>query len=95
MQAEEKAWFARHGVAPVNHLVVVSSELAASDPDAVRELFRMLKKSNAAAQTAPPFDYDHLRPALELIIRYAAQQRLIPRAFSVDELFDDVTRGLR
>ncbi len=29
-----------------------------------------------------------------MIIGYAAQQRLIPRAFAVDELFDDLTRGL-
>jgi 4,5-dihydroxyphthalate decarboxylase len=33
--------------------------------------------------------------SLELIIGYAAQQRLIARAFTVDELFDDVTRALR
>jgi 4,5-dihydroxyphthalate decarboxylase len=35
-----------------------------------------------------------MRRSLELIISYTAQQGLIPRAFVVDELFDDVTRGL-
>jgi 4,5-dihydroxyphthalate decarboxylase len=29
-----------------------------------------------------------------MISEYAAQQALIPRAFAVDELFDDVTRAL-
>ena len=29
-----------------------------------------------------------------MIIGYSAQQKLIPRAFAVDELFDDVTRAL-
>jgi 4,5-dihydroxyphthalate decarboxylase len=29
-----------------------------------------------------------------MIINYAVQQGLIPRAFTVDELFDDVTRPL-
>ena len=29
-----------------------------------------------------------------MIIGYAAQQGLIPRAFAVDELFDDLTRTL-
>jgi 4,5-dihydroxyphthalate decarboxylase len=29
-----------------------------------------------------------------MIIDYTAQQGLIPRAFTVDELFDDVTRAL-
>ena len=34
-----------------------------------------------------------MRRSLELIIGYCAQQKLIPRAFAVDELFDDVTRA--
>jgi 4,5-dihydroxyphthalate decarboxylase len=33
--------------------------------------------------------------SLEVIIGYAAQQKLIPRAYAVDELFDDVTPGLQ
>jgi 4,5-dihydroxyphthalate decarboxylase len=33
--------------------------------------------------------------SLALITDYSAQQGLIPRRFSVDELFDDVTRALR
>ena len=36
-----------------------------------------------------------MQRSLELIIDYSAQQKLIPRAFTVDELFDDVTRALR
>jgi 4,5-dihydroxyphthalate decarboxylase len=28
-----------------------------------------------------------------LIMEYCVQQKLIPRAFTVDELFDDVTRA--
>jgi 4,5-dihydroxyphthalate decarboxylase len=35
-----------------------------------------------------------MRCSLELIIEYSAQQKLIPRAFAVDELFDDVARAL-
>ena len=98
-KAEEKAWFAKLGVVPVNHFVVVSSALAASDPDAVREVFRMLKESRQMAPVpagpdAIPFGVENLRKSLELIIAYAAQQRLIPRAFSVDELFDDLTRAM-
>jgi 4,5-dihydroxyphthalate decarboxylase len=98
-KAEEKAWFAGHGVVPVNHFVVVSGALAASDPDAVREVFRMLKQSKQATNPATPdpipFGVDAIRPSLELIISYAAQQHLIPHAFRVDDLFDDVTRALR
>src|SRR3954453_2052988 len=36
--AEEKAWFARHGVRPINHMVVVSRALCETRPDLVREV---------------------------------------------------------
>ena len=45
-------------------------------------------------ESGPRFSADEMRGSLELIIRYTAQQGLIPRAFAVDELFDDVTRTL-
>jgi 4,5-dihydroxyphthalate decarboxylase len=35
-----------------------------------------------------------MRRSLQLIIDYTAQQGLIPRAFAVEKLFDDVTRPL-
>src|SRR6202795_5015311 len=47
--AEEKAWFAKHGVLPINHMVVVSEKLSREHPDAVREVSRMLKESAALA----------------------------------------------
>ena len=37
---------------------------------------------------------DSVRKPLEAITQYAAQQRLIPRAYAVEELFDDTTRLL-
>jgi 4,5-dihydroxyphthalate decarboxylase len=98
-KTEEKAWFASHGVVPVNHFVVVSGALAASDPEAVREVFRMLKQSKQAAKVADPdpipFGVEDVRKSLTLIVDYAAQQRLIPKAFRVDDLFNDLTRALR
>jgi 4,5-dihydroxyphthalate decarboxylase len=61
----------------------------------VREVHRLLAESAAASTAAPRFSPDEMRRSLELIIDYSAQQKLIPRAFAVDELFDDVTRALR
>jgi 4,5-dihydroxyphthalate decarboxylase len=57
----------------------------------------MLQQSAALAPAGDPtrFSPDEMRGSLELIIKYAAQQGLIPRAFAVDELFDGVTRTLR
>jgi 4,5-dihydroxyphthalate decarboxylase len=98
--AEEKSWFAKHGVVPINHMVVVSQKLSNEHPDAVREVFRLLQESAARARAATPaavptYSADEMRRSLELIIQYTAQQGLIPRAFAVDELFDDLTRTLR
>ena len=92
--AEEKAWFARYGVLPINHMVVVSQNLVDHHPDAVREVFRLLRESaaRAPAVSVPRFSSDEMRRSLDMIIGYAAQQGLIPRAFAVDELFDDATR---
>jgi 4,5-dihydroxyphthalate decarboxylase len=92
--AEEKAWSAKHNVMPLNHMVVVSQSLSETRPDAVREVHRLLAASAAASPAAPRFSADEMRRSLELIIHYCAQQKLIPRAFTVDELFDDVTRAL-
>jgi 4,5-dihydroxyphthalate decarboxylase len=93
---EEKSWFAKHGVVPINHMVVVSEALSAQHPDAVREVFRLLQQSADIAPAASPrFSAEEMRRSLEMIIRYTAQQGLIPREFAVDELFDDLTRTLR
>jgi 4,5-dihydroxyphthalate decarboxylase len=96
--AEEKSWFAKHDVVPINHMVVVSEKLSGTQPDAVREVFRMLQASAALAPTplaVPRFSIDEMSRSLAMISEYAAQQGLIPRAFAIDELFDDLTRTLR
>jgi 4,5-dihydroxyphthalate decarboxylase len=91
--AEQKSWFAKHGVMPINHMVVVSTSLSSERPDAVREVFRLLQESTALAPAgAPRFSADEMRRSLELVMRYTAEQGLIPRALAVDELFDGLTR---
>ncbi|GAC1634927.1 MAG: ABC transporter substrate-binding protein [Bradyrhizobium sp.] len=90
--AEERSWFAKHQVLPINHMVVVKQELSDAHPDLVREVHRML---TAAAKDQPPrMPADDIRRSLKMIIDYTAQQGLIPRTITVDELFDDVTRPL-
>jgi 4,5-dihydroxyphthalate decarboxylase len=95
-KAEAERWSRQHGTIPVNHLVVVTSTLANNEPDAVREVYRMLKASKEASKPQGavdfvPFGVEGVRKSLELIISYAAQQALITRKFSVDELFDATT----
>src|SRR5579885_3502221 len=86
------AWYEKHRLVPVNHMVVVTQELARANPDAVAELYRLLEQGKAAAAKqgpldTTPFGREANRPCLELLMRYAVQQKLVPRAFSVDELW--------
>ena len=100
-EAETKRWHAKHGVVPLNHMVVVTESLSRSKPELVREVYGMLKRAKQAAGLPKPgatdfhpFGVEACRPALEMIIEYAVQQKLIPRPFEVDDLFDDTTRAL-
>jgi 4,5-dihydroxyphthalate decarboxylase len=99
--AAAKEWYKKHGVVPINHMVVVKSPLAKSDPAAVREVFRMLKDSKKAAGLPKPgaidtipFGFEAVKPALDLMSSYALEMKIIPRRFAVEELFDDTTRSL-
>jgi len=96
-----QTWYARHHVVPINHMVVVTEKLAKSNPQAVKEIYRLLLQAKTAAELPKAGAIDFLafglkacRPALQTIITYALQQRLIPRKIEVEELFDDTTRAL-
>ena len=89
---EELSWFAKYAVLPINHMVVVKQELSEQHPDAVREVHRLLLE--CAKDAKPRFPDHNIRRSLRMIIDYCVQQQLIPRALTVDELFDDVTRPL-
>jgi 4,5-dihydroxyphthalate decarboxylase len=91
-EAAAQAWYRKHGVAPVNHLVVVKTDLVRTQPQVIAEVYRLLAAAKHAAPAPTgidpaPFGIAANRPALELIIDYCLQQRMIPRRFSVDELF--------
>ena len=83
-------------------MVVVRESIAKSRPDVVKELFRLLLESKHAAKLPETgtaldplrFGIEANRKALDVIIDFAFAQRLIPRRFTVDELFDDTTRLL-
>jgi len=97
--AEAATWYARRGVVPVNHLVVVTETLAKSRPDVVAGVYDLLKRNKeqvgpAATPDLVPFGIEANRKPLELIVDYAFQQALIPRRYAVEELFDETTRGL-
>jgi 4,5-dihydroxyphthalate decarboxylase len=100
-RAAALAWHRKYNTIPVNHLLCVDKDLADSRPDVIAEIFRMLKGTKAAMPPSAdgidfhPFGVEALRKPLELIIQYSVEQKIIPHAFTVDELFDDATRDLR
>ena len=100
--AVARQWAQTHGGVPINHMMVVRNTIAKTRSDAVKEIYRMLHDSRRAVP--PPADNGLLDPwrfgiepnrrSLEIIIDYSFRQRLIPRKFSVDELFEDSLRAL-
>lgn len=94
-----QAWCRRHNALPINHMLVIKESLRKSNPSAASEIYRLLRTSKQAAPPASGLDtlqfgVENIRRSLELIIQYSFEQELIPRRFEVDELFDEVTRGL-
>src|SRR4030081_3180679 len=59
--AEEKAWFGKHKIVPINHMVVVSRTLCQKNPGAVREVHRLIARSAEAVAAAPRFTADEMR----------------------------------
>ena len=96
-----QAWHRKTGAIQINHMVTVRASLSREEPDAVREVYRMLAASRERAaprdRDGPdlnPFGVSRNRRNLEVAIDYAWRQGLLPRRITVDELFDDVTRSL-
>jgi len=94
------AWYRKYDTIPINHLFCVDKALADARPDVVAEIFRMLKETKAAMPPSAegidfhPFGLAALRKPLELAMQYSVEQKIIPRAFAVEELFDEATRHL-
>ena len=90
-EAEAKSWYAKHGLVPVNHMVVVTDELARSNPQAVGELYRLLEEGKKAAPAGgvdtAPFGKEANRRCLDLLLSYCMQQKLISQRLKFDDLW--------
>ena len=82
-----KRWGEKHGAIQLNHLVVVKNSVAKQTAD---EVYQLLIESKRAAGDPPnlPHGLERLRHPLEVAIDCAYQQRLIPRRYKVEELFE-------
>jgi 4,5-dihydroxyphthalate decarboxylase len=80
-------------------MMVIKESISRTRPDVVREVYRLLKQSAADAPAAKHpdalrFGTEAVRQSLETFIGYAERQGLLPRPFTVEKLFDEVTRSL-
>jgi len=99
--AAARDWHARNQALQINHMVVVKESLSEIRPAAGRRSSGCFWRAARQRGCRRGRDrYEPVRPSqqigrnLEVAIEYVYQQRLIPRRFEVDELFDDVTRAL-
>jgi len=93
-----KAWHAKYGCTHINHMFFVDSELAQGRPDVVKEIYRLLSESKAAAGLPKPgtpdtlpFGFDNVRRSLEIASQYAHEQGVIPRRYAAEEFFEHGT----
>ena len=98
--ADARRWASTHGGVPINHMAVIRQEIAEARPDVVREVYRLLKESRAAAPLPTGAD-DPLRfgvratrRSLEQVILSSYQQGLISQRPTADQLLADAVRIL-
>ena len=86
-EAAAKAWRAKNRAIQINHMVVAKNTVDRGVSD---EFYLLLLKSRAAAGDSPlnPFGLEANRRNLEVAIDCVHRQGMIPRRFSVEELFE-------
>jgi len=84
--AAGRKWGEKHGAIQLNHLVGVKQTVGREAAD---EIYRLLLESKHAAGDPPnlPHGLDANRRNLEVAIDCAYNQKMIPRRFAVEELF--------
>jgi len=90
-----RAWYERHKVIPINHVVVVTRDLVAHHPQAVRDIYTLLRQARAAVRVESPGQGIDMLPAgmaaigpsIEYVLRACDEQGLLPRRLEVAELF--------
>ena len=77
----------KHGAIQINHMVTVKDTV---DSSASSKIYELLKKSREAAGNPEmnPFGLEENRRNLEVAIDCVYNQKMIPRRFTVEELFE-------
>lgn len=92
-------WQARYQAIQVNHVVVVKNTLP---PDVIKEVYDLLAQSKSQATIiagakydTSPFGLNANRRNFDMAIDCLHRQGLIPRRYTVDELFADLPADVR
>jgi 4,5-dihydroxyphthalate decarboxylase len=87
-EAAGRRWSEKHGGAiQLNHLVVVKDTVSKAQADEVYQMLLESKKAAGPAAAALPHGLEALRRNLEIAIDCVYNQKMIPRKFAVEELF--------
>lgn len=93
-----RKWGEKYGCGHVNHFFAVHSALPKERPDVVQEIFRVLKESKARAGLPKageidqlPFGVEQCRKSIDLVARYAYEQKIVKKHYRAEDLFDEVT----
>lgn len=93
-----RKWGEKYGCGHINHMFAIHRDLSKERPDVVREIYRVLAESKAKGGLPKageidqlPFGFENCRRSLELIARYAFEQKVVKKLYKPEELFDDMT----
>jgi 4,5-dihydroxyphthalate decarboxylase len=93
-----RKWGEKYGCGHINHMFAVHRDLPRERPDVAREIYRALAESKARAGLPKageidqlPFGFENCRKSLELIARYAFEQKVVKKLYRPEDMFDDVT----
>lgn len=78
-------WGRRLGLRPVNHIVAVRTELCEAAPWLAFELYNLFQR--ARTKTAPPYGMAANRTAIDLLLRFTAEQGLSPKHLRAEDVF--------
>jgi 4,5-dihydroxyphthalate decarboxylase len=87
------AWSRRTGVFPVNHIVAVRSVLLEQHPWLSDELSGLFERAKAKVsgrggdEANLAYGLEPNRSAMQMLLAFAAEQKLTPNVYRVDELF--------
>ncbi len=84
--AAARAWRKKYGAIQINHMVALKNSVSS---DTASEVYELLSKSRQAAGNPEmnPFGVEENRRNLEVAIDCVYRQKMIPRRFTVEELF--------